>query len=141
MRLPNHDEVATHQCTWCPCHALLLPMASLPYPARSPATWSPLDRPMQCWCLCQHCPGDLARIALAVSPALRCCLYRHCTGVTALVAWASLPSSHWTLHPHCTRVAISIANWCLLRHDAIVTRQRTWRHHCAHCNCLWFLSP
>jgi hypothetical protein len=84
-----------------------------------------MDRPMQRWCLCQRCTGILACIALAVLLALHCHLHQRCAGVTALVAWASLPLLRWTHPPHCTRVAVSIVNWRLPCHNAIVTRQHT----------------
>ncbi len=95
----------------------------------------------QHWCLCWRCAGNLACIALAVSSASHCPLHRRCAGVTARVVWASLPSFCWTCHPRCTRIAVSIANWRLPHHNAIMTRQRTRHCHRAHCRCLWFLLP
>ncbi len=77
-------------CPWCCCHTRLC----------SQETWSPMDWPMQCWCLCWCCTGVLARIGLAVSPALCCRLLRCC---------ASLPLLHGHLRPCCAGLVTCVA--------------------------------
>jgi hypothetical protein len=105
------------------------------------ATWSWIDRLMLRWRLCWCCAGVLAHIALAVSPALRCCLYRCIAGVIVLLHGHLCPCCAGLVTLVAPTFAISIANWCLPRHNAIMTRWHTWHRHCAPSHCLWFLLP
>jgi hypothetical protein len=95
----------THRHTWCPCHALSLPVASLPYPVSFPgnlvsdglANAALASLSALCWRSCPHCTVGITSIALSSSPALRWCLCSCHVGTFALVALDLSP----LLHPRC----------------------------------------